>query len=528
MAYCIYLRKSRADLEAEAHGEGETLIRHEKALLELAKKNKHNITKIYREIVSGETISARPEMQKLLEDVEQNLWEGVYVMEIERLARGDTIDQGIVAQAFKYTETKIITPMKTYNPNDEYDEEYFEFGLFMSRREYKTIKRRLQRGRIASVKEGKYIGSVAPYGYKRVKIKNAKGYTLEINPEQAKVVKMIYNLYTMGELQEDGTYEKLGTVRIARKLDSMGIKPMINDTWSKASIQDILKNPVYIGKIRWAYRGEVKTVRNNEIVITRPNANDYILVDGIHEPIIDEITFCKAQELLSNRAHPTVSTNNSLKNPLSGLVYCGKCETLMTRLAKSSKTPYDTLKCPNRYCDNISAPLYLVENIIIQELKKWLSDFKTQWNTEKISTPYADAIKEKELMIQQVEEQLNKINEQRDRIYTFLEQGIYTVPVFTERNKKLTEQIQVAENTLCKFKNELDKLKKQAEKNDIFIPRAEHILDTYDDLDNVIVKNEYLKELVEKVTYIKNEPNRKGDRDNPNFEIRLYPKVTKF
>ena len=53
MQYCLYLRKSRADSEAEARGEGETLARHEKALLNLAKKLNLNITAIYREIVSG-------------------------------------------------------------------------------------------------------------------------------------------------------------------------------------------------------------------------------------------------------------------------------------------------------------------------------------------------------------------------------------------------------------------------------------------------------------------------------------------
>ncbi len=50
------------------------------------------------------------------------------------------IDQGIVSQAFKYSGTRIITPTKTYDPNNEFDEEYFEFGLFMSRREYQTIR----------------------------------------------------------------------------------------------------------------------------------------------------------------------------------------------------------------------------------------------------------------------------------------------------------------------------------------------------------------------------------------------------
>ena len=77
-------------------------------------------------------------------------------MEVERLARGDTIDQGIVQRAFQYSGTQIVTPAKTYNPNNEFDEEYFEFGLFMSRREYKTIRRRMRAGVTAAVKEGKW------------------------------------------------------------------------------------------------------------------------------------------------------------------------------------------------------------------------------------------------------------------------------------------------------------------------------------------------------------------------------------
>ena len=194
---CIYLRKSRADREAEARGEGETLARHERILLDLAKKRGYNVGAIYREVVSGETISARPVMQQLLQEVEAGKWDGVLVVEVERLARGDTIDQGVVSRAFQFSNTLIITPMKTYDPNNEFDEEYFEFGLFMSRREYKTIKRRLTAGRESSAKEGKYCGSKPPYGYSRVKLEGEKGWTLRPLPEQAEVVRYIFNLYVM-------------------------------------------------------------------------------------------------------------------------------------------------------------------------------------------------------------------------------------------------------------------------------------------------------------------------------------------
>ena len=525
--YALYLRKSRADLDAEAHGEGETLLRHEKMLLELSRKQNLSITKIYKEVVSGESIAARPEMIQLLSDVEQCKYDGVLVMEIERLARGDSIDQGVVAQAFKTSNTKIITPSKTFDPSNEFDEEYFEFNLFMSRREYKTINRRIQRGRIASVNEGKFIGSVAPYGYIKVKIINDKGYTLEINPIQSDIIKKIFEWYTKGELQEDGTYEKLGATRIAFKLNIMGIKPMVNDKWTKSSITDILKNPVYSGKIRWSYKKENKFVVDNKVCKTRKKSSEYLLVDGLHKPIIDIDTFTAAQQIISKRGHPPVPGSNILKNPLAGLVYCGKCGTLLTRLAPS-RTPYDTLKCPNESCDNISAPLYAVEGVIVESLRSWLNDFKIKWESEKLDTPYANAIKDKTAAIEQYKSSLKKVFEQRDRMYTLLEQGVYSVDIFTERSKKLSIEQENINKNIHRLENELESLNKQASYNDVFIPRSEHLLSIYFDMPSASARNEALKYIATKFVYTKEEPNKKGCRDNTNFDIQVFPRIPRF
>ena len=108
---------------------------------------------------------------RFFDEVEAGMWDGVLVVEVERLARGDTIDQGTVSRAFQYSDTKIITPSKTYDPDNEFDEEYFEFGLFMSRREYKTIKRRLNAGRICFCeRRANTVATKPPYGYERVKL----------------------------------------------------------------------------------------------------------------------------------------------------------------------------------------------------------------------------------------------------------------------------------------------------------------------------------------------------------------------
>ena len=150
--------------------------RHEAILDKVAETRGYYIAKTYYEVVSGESIAARPEIQKLLEEVSAGIYAGVLVVDLERLARGNGADQAYISQVFQFSSTKIITPAKTYDPCNEFDEEYFEFGLFMSRREYKTINRRLQRGRELSVSEGKFVGNIAPFGYDRVKLKDAKGY----------------------------------------------------------------------------------------------------------------------------------------------------------------------------------------------------------------------------------------------------------------------------------------------------------------------------------------------------------------
>lgn len=144
--YAKYLRKSRTDIEAEKSGAGETLAKHRIILDNLCKKLNVLDEQIdtFEEIVSGDSIESRPIIQELLQLVEQGLYSGVFVVEVERLARGNTKDQGTIADTFSFSHTKIITPNKIYDPDNEFDQEYFEFGLFMSRREYKVINRRLQ------------------------------------------------------------------------------------------------------------------------------------------------------------------------------------------------------------------------------------------------------------------------------------------------------------------------------------------------------------------------------------------------
>lgn len=387
--YDAYLRKSRADMELEKLKKFDTLKQHEKFLKDRANQLGIKIRKIYREVVSGESIQERPEMQEVLKNVETGTIDGILVVEVERLTRGDAKDQGTVTQAFKYSNTKIITLNKIYDPNSDEDEEYFEFGLFMSRREYKTINRRMQRARIANVLDGKYCASEPPFGYKKVRVKYGKGYTLEPVSEEAEIVKEMY------QKRADG----MGYDIICNWLNTLDFKPKKSDVWTPDTIKGMLSNPIYIGKIRWNSNKQKKILINGQIIKKRKKGNneDLILVEGLHPAIISNELFDIVQGIKPNKA--STKHNTELQNPLATLVKCADCGRSMQRRPyydnkkqePKLRRKYDIDKEKLRLCLREHKGEYSLRDIATAlKVRKHCVDHWFASNQSKFTMPYAD------------------------------------------------------------------------------------------------------------------------------------------
>lgn len=508
--YAIYLRKSREDREAELMGKGETLARHEKIMLDLAKSKNLIIGRIYREIVSGDSISARPVMQELLQDVEDGMWAGVLVVEVERLARGNTIDQGIVADKFQFSDTLIITPTKTYDPNNEFDQEYFEFGLFMARREYKVIKRRLHNGTLSSVGEGKTVASTPPFGYERYKLKG-KGYSLRIVEEKATVVRTIFEMYTNGK--------NLG--EIVSMLDKLNIKPpQDGKIWYKSTIQKILTNITYTGKIRYIDKKSLKKRNENGKIISVKNPNpDVYIVDGLHEAIINEETFNKAQKIYKNNQLADTRTKEQfdLKNPLSTLLKCKVCgRTLKRSFSSNSFSSFERILCKNK--DVSSSHLDKIEEKVFESLKILLNNYKLDFNKDTNNTEISALISNTNNQVEQLNTELDKINSQKSKLYDLLEQGIYDNNTFLERSKTLAEKIQEIKNKIYELTSLNEKYQDLKNNKGNIIPKIENVIETYPHA-NTEQKNKLLKSCIEKIEYYKPPKTRKGA-----FEITIYPR----
>lgn len=491
--YAIYLRKSRADMEAEKLGEGETLARHKKILTELAARKGFYIGEIYQEIISGaERIEDRPEIKRLIEDCYAGKWAGILVVEVSRLSRGSQGDAQVILDCLKYANKNsgvlVITPTKTYDiAHNHDDEEYMEFELFMSRREYKMIKRRMDRGREQAVVEGNYMGSYRPYGYDILKTKT--GRTLVPNEEEAPIVKLIFDWTVKGNLT---------AYKIASKLTAMGVPTYSGDPeWSKETVKTILTNPTYIGKVRWNDRMQVKTMINGELVTSRPRSNHsdkYMLYDGKHKDraLVDEETFRAA----SARFHSDKTKSSlKLKNILAGLLVCQNCGKMMHYQDYANKPTVQPryLHKQSNICKVKSVLASDVINAVIFSLKRYIEDFELKID----NLPDVDE-NTIQGQIEALQSEQRKIEKKLSKLFDAWEDNKISDNEFVQRKAVNTERIESIKKQMDELE---DSIPEKEEFQEVIMKLSDALESLKDETLDADIKNAYLKQIVDKIEF---------------------------
>lgn len=492
--YAIYLRKSRADVEAEKLGEGETLARHRKILTELAARKGLYIGKIYEEIVSGETIDARPEIQKLIADCYRGKYKGILIVEVTRLSRGNQGDAQKILDCLKYSNRNngvlVITPTKTYDvAHSQEDEEYMEFELFMSRREYKMIQKRMDRGRKQAVVEGNFMGSYRPYGYDILKTKT--GRTLIPNEDEAPIVKMIYE-WTVND--------NLSPFKIAERLTNMGVPTYYGEKdWSKETVKTILTNQTYMGKVRWNDRMTVKTMVDGELKATRPRSNQsdhFMLYDGKHlkHALVDEETFKAA----SSRFHNDRTRSNlKLVNPLAGLLFCKKCgKSIGYQSYKNKKKPaldrYNHRQSSNG-CKVKSAVAEDVIKAVTHALKLYIEDFELKLdNTPDVNENSINT------QLEALQKEIRKSERKLAKLFDSWEDDKITDNEFVQRKAVHNQKIENIKKQMEDLEYSIPEREEYEDKIMLLSEALNAITDESLDAD---IKNEYLKRIISRIEF---------------------------
>ena len=507
-----YLRKSRTDdplLSVE-----EILAKHEAILDEWAIKNlgeKIPEKNKFREIVSGETIADRPEVQTVLKMIESPKIKAILIVEVQRLSRGDLEDAGRLIKLLRYTNTLVITPPKTYDLRDEYDRDSFERELKRGNEFLEYQKKIMNRGRLLSVSQGNYVGSRPPYGYNKVWVMEGKRKcpTLAINEEEANVVRMIFDMYVNKDM---------GRPSIAYQLDSLGIKPPKGKHWSPEGLKDLLENVHYLGKVKWNWRKVVTIVEDGEIVKTTPKSKigEYLVYEGKHEAIISEELFNAALEKQgrNHRAKPTTK----VRNPFASLLYC-KCGYAMTLRTYKSHDGKPRLICRDqKHCQTGSCTYDELLNAVVDILKQCISDFEIR-----IKSDNGDSMKLHEKLLKSLEKKMQEL--EAKELAQWEAQANpdpsqrMPADIFKILNEKLLKEKDEVKEAMCNARKSMPTPIDYKEK----LFRFKEALDTLLNPDvDAQLKNKLLKDCIERIDYSREKPER---IKNPEKRTRKNTRV---
>lgn len=490
-----YGRKSRFDdplLSIE-----ETLAKHAQMLEEYAIENLGGPIppeNKYMEVASSESIDKRPELLRMLKAIENPKVKAILIVDVQRLSRGDLEDAGRLIRLIRYSNTCVITPMRTYDLRDEYDRDAFERELKKGNEYLEYYKKIQARGKLGSVKDGNYIGSVAPYGFNRVTKGEGKDtcHTLEENKAEADVVRMIFDWYCN---------ENIGTTAICRRLEHMGIKTKEGKPhWKSSIIYSMLENVHYIGQVRWNWRKTVKIIEDQEIKRLRPKAKvkEYLVFEGKHDGIVSKELFERAKEIRGTK--PKTRTDTTLKNPLSGLMYC-KCGAKIgynTYTKNGEEYAPPKLVCNNQvHCKTGSADFKDVIDYVCRSLKDCIEDFEVlvendQGDSSKLHKKLIDNLEAKQKELE--ERELSQWRTQSDP-----DPSVRMPPhIFQQLNKELLAEKEEIKKALCEAYESFP----QPVDYETKILKFTDALNALEDPNiSAKAKNRYLKDIVERIDY---------------------------
>lgn len=440
--------------------------------------------------ISGKKADRRPEFQKMIAiaKMKPKQFDVVLVWKFSRFARNQdesTFYKGMLRKKYEIDVLSISEPImegmygRLIEMIIEWQDEFYSYNLAGE----------VKRGMTEKALRGGYQAR-PPLGYRI----EAAGSPPVIVPQEASIVRKIFSLYVDSQLS---VYE------IARHLNGMGLKTSQGKTFEKRSVEYILNNPTYIGKIQWN-RKESSTNRIKD-------KNEWVISEGNFEPILSVDIFQSAKSRLEQQYHPPRSRPTaSQKHWLSGLLKCSACGRT---LVASSRTDKNTNKTYwNFQCYGYSKGKCLVShqvsglkiiNTLCTALQEIITTGNIEYEVKQPLLPYATP----DISIYQ--EQLDKLVLKERRIKDAYQDGVDSLEEY-KQNKML----------IINERDRLDCLIKEC-----YVPPKDHkaqcknMISKVIDIHTIIIdgsisyiqKGEALKSIIEKIVYYKE-----------NQKIRIY------
>jgi site-specific DNA recombinase len=398
----------------------------------------------------------RPELKRLLKGVEKKAFDIVLVYRLDRLTRS-VLDLYSLLQRFEDKDVKFKSATEVYDTTTATGRLFLTLIASLAQWERENLAERVSFGMEEKAKQGEWTVASPPYGYIKEDEK------LKIVESEAIIIRRIFKMYLEN---------KMGTRKIAYILNGEGLKTRHNKPFNDRRINYIIRNPLYIGTMRYNYR---------------VNKDRYFEVENAAPPIIDKETFEEANRIIDKRAnmHPRSATSKHIFS--GGLLKCARCgypmygkTSVMSRNGKKyeSRQYYCSNRQKNLACDMpVIAQTYLESQFI-----KLLESFNDDEIREQV---LGEGNEEKDHTneIESLRSEISKIEKRKSKWQYAWVNEMISDSDFANRMKEEEQK----EKTLL---SELEVLEKNNLSTDISIPHSfEDITNGWKYLDEIEKKN---------------------------------------
>lgn len=381
-------------------------------LEEYCQKGKHDIIQIYREEGASGTDDDRPKFQEMVWDIESKRIEvdAILVLTTSRFFR-DAIQSGIWKRRLKRAGVRVIAISQDIGDSSTPTANLLEtIFAAIDQHESEMIGYHTARGMKENARRGYFNGSKPPYGYaisKEVDSRGNKKGKLVVNPEEAKVVRRIFDLHVT---------DNIGAVEIARTLNQGGGSRRNGTRWNRNEVLRILDNPVYIGKYYF-------NQYDSKFKVQRPKS-EWIQIEV--EPIVEKTVF-EAVALLRKERTPEKKIGRAQTSDLvlAGIFKCGKCgSSMVSSTGKGGRYRY--YACSKSLKEGVGAcsgHRVRIDTFEKEAVKNIVNLAFSEENIKRLLKDVRQALKDKERPIKEIRLQLEDIDSRLKRYYDAFESG---------------------------------------------------------------------------------------------------------
>ena len=331
----LYIRLSKED---ENQGPSQSVQNQESLLREFVEQHRLSVFDTYVDDGWSGTSFDRPNFQRMISDIEAQKVNMVITKDLSRLGRDYIMTGHYMERYFPEHRVRYISLLDGIDTGvDSTANDITPFRAIMNDMYAKDISKKIKSVKRDKQRKGQFIGGKPMYGYKMHPTEKNK---IVIDEKAAPVVQRIFSLALSGmscrkiatTLNEEGvpTPATYANLSVARPGPYSGL-------WSSERIADMLKNETYIGNM---VQGRTVKISYKSTKCLRQSPENWVVVEGTHEPIIDPETFQKVQMLVNSRKYTRSRTYDFL---LKGLIFCHECGYPMAVLNRKNAAGEDRL-----------------------------------------------------------------------------------------------------------------------------------------------------------------------------------------